>query len=363
MIAPLTVVLLLATAPGRTTPTAPAAPAADEPLRIRHTPVAEVLAGTDLVLRAQVTSSWKLGALVAHHRVAGESDFAKAPFEKSADGSYVATIRVPPEQRRPVEYYLTAAGTDGVESLPFASPMLPHPVIVQSTEGELEREAILDVYGRRRSRVSLSGEYVSYGRARVGDVTFPDSYYRAEADYLYRLFQGGSSVRIDTIRLGMGTLRGQVPSAYVSGDPFSQESARAGIDYGFSEVELSFHSLFGISAKLLLGGNARGFAPGGGARVRIGRPRGSRVELEGEYISEIGMSGSFRLIWDTVPGLPMSAGGQVTNIPGGPAGVRLIYGIGWELSDAVTLGAQLGYQARQSVGGGLTVGLSSAFAW
>jgi hypothetical protein len=347
-------------------PPAQSAPA-DAPLVVRHVPGAEVNAGADLVLRAQVTPAWRLQALVARWRYLGENDFRDAPFEKSAEGSFAAVLRVPIEERRNLEYFLVARAVDGKETVPFASAELPHPVIVQSSEDQLQREAVMDVYGRRRSRVGLFAEYVSY--IRLGSVqtttgeTFEDWYYRAEADYLYRLFEGVEAIRIDGIRVGMGTLRGAIPALYVPGTVTDETNVRVGIDYGFSEVDVSLHPLFGVSAKLLLGGNARGFAAGFGGKVRIGRPRGSRVELDAEYVGGIGFNATFRLAWDTVPRLPMSAAGQVTNVPGGPPGVRLLYRVDWELSEAFTVGGQLGYEARQSVGGGPSLGLAASFAW
>jgi hypothetical protein len=342
----------------------PQAPA--EPLQVRHTPAAEVNAGSDLVLHAQVTPAWRLQSLLARWRFAGETGWREAPFEKSAEGTFAAVIKIPRQQRQPVEYYVVARDTDGHEGLRFASPQAPQPVIVQSSQDELEREALLDVYGQKRSRVSLFGEYVSYvglGQTTVGGTAYEDWYYRAEADYLYRLFEGGSALRIDSIRVGMGTLRGGVPSLYVPDLGSSGPNTRVGLDYGFSEVDLSFHPLFGLSGKLTLGGNARGFAAGFGGKVRIGRPRGSRVELEGDYVSGIGFTGGFRLAWDTVLRVPMSAAAQVTNVPGGPPGVRLLYRVGWDITEAFSLNAQLGYEARLSVAGGPSLGAGASFAW
>src|SRR4051812_9791708 len=112
-----TSMLLLALAAAPATPAPPSA----EPLRVRHVPPAEVEAGTDLVLRAEVTPAWRLKALVAHWRYAGESTYRDAPFEKSADASFAATFKVPLEVRRPLEYYVTAEDTEGHVTPRFAS--------------------------------------------------------------------------------------------------------------------------------------------------------------------------------------------------------------------------------------------------
>jgi len=346
---------------------APTPPKAVTPLEVRHVPAAEVAAGTELVLRAQATPAWRLKSLLAHWRYQGEPSFRELPFEKSADNNFAAVIKVPPEARQPLEYYVTAEDTDGQTSPRFASPQLPHPVIVLSSEDQLQREAVLDVYGHRRSRVGLFAEYVSNLRLGTvktqGGTDYEDWYYRAEADYLYRLFEGVQGFRIDSLRVGMGTLRGAVPTPYLTLNPTDFTNTRVGLDYGFSEVDFAFHPLFGVSAKVLLGGNASGFAAGFGGKIRIGKPRASRVELEGEYVSGLGATGTFRLAWDTVPRVPMSAAAQVTNLPGGPAGVRLLYRVDWNVTEAVTVGGQLGYEARSVVGGGPSLGLAASFAW
>jgi hypothetical protein len=337
-----------------------------EPREVRHVPLAQVTAGTPFVLKAEVAPAWRLGALVAHYRSAGETAFREKAFELSADGSYAAVLPVEQEQRAPVEYFLTARDTEGVETVRFASPEAPHPVLIEVDQYALDREALIEVYGKRRSRVSAFAEYVDYGTRRVHGTRYDDSYYRVEADYLYRLFTQVGSLRIDSIRIGVGHLRARTPPFYTAPPPEGAEAwpaLRPGLDYGFSEVDVGFSPYFGLGVRLVLGGNATGFSAGFGGKVRIGRPAGARVELEGETTAGLGGSGTIRLVWDTVPRFPMSAAVQVTNVPSGPAGVRLLYSAGYQFSDSFTLGAQLGYQARESVGGGATLGLSASYGW
>ena len=352
--------LLLAQTPAAPPPPKPPA----EPLNVWHAPVAEVVSGTSLVLRAEVAPAWRLETLVAHSRAAGESTFQETAFELSADGTHAAVIPVPAEQRVPMEYYVTARDTDGVESVRFASAEKPYPVLIDVPHSLLEREALLEVYGQRRSQVGVFAEYVDYGPTRIADTRYVDRYYRVEADYLYRLFTQVGGLRIDSIRIGAGHLRAHTP-------PFGAALPEAGappeftpgLDYGFSEVDVSLHPLFGLGAKLVLGGNLSGFAAGIGGKLRIGRPHGSRAELEGEYTQGLGGTGTLRLAWDTVHRFPMSAAVQVTNVPTGPVGLRLLYRVSYQLTDAVLVGAQAGYQARTSIGGGPTLGLLTSYAW
>ncbi|HVG61108.1 MAG TPA: hypothetical protein VNA24_21285 [Hyalangium sp.] len=355
-------------------PQAPKAPGTPPPppppaLEVRHLPRAQVPSGKELVLEAEVTPAYRLGALVAHHRSAGETAFRETAFELKEASRYAAIIPVSPEQSTPLEYYLTARDTDGKESLRFASAELPHTVLIQVPDKELERSALLASYGHRRSRVSLFGEYVDFGSTRAGTVRYLDRYYRLEADYLHRLLTDVAGVRVDAIRIGVGHLRARVPPVQlpVPSDWPPLEGApptiRTGLDYGFSELDVALSSHFGFTSRLVLGGNAEGFAAGLGGQLRIGPTRGSRVELGAETISGLGTTGTVRLSWDTVTRVPMSAAVQVTNFPDGPTGVRLLYRADFEVSPTLTLGALVGYQARISISGGPTLGLASSYAW
>ncbi len=354
--------LLLAAQPPPAAAVSPRPP--PEPLAVHLVPVAQVPAGAELVLRAQVAPAWRLGALVVHHRTQGETAFRETAFELSAEGTHAAVIPVPAEQRLPLEYYVTARDTDGVESVRFASADAPYPVLIEVSSYALEREAQLRASGNRRSRVSAFAEYVDYGAQTLEGTRYADRYYRLEADYLYRLYTQVGGLQIDSIRIGVGHLRGSTPPFYqptIGG--VAQPQLRPGLDYGFSEVDVGFSSHFGIGLRLVLGGNASGFAAGFGGKVRIGRSQGSRGELEGEYVGGLGGTGTFRLVWDTVPRFPMSAAVQVTNVPSGPVGVRLLYRADYQVSEAFLIGVQAGYQARNSLGGGPTLGLVTSYGW
>jgi hypothetical protein len=343
-------------------PTTPATPSALEPLEVRHVPRAQALAGRPLVLEAEVAPAWRLGALVAHYRAAGETEYREVPFELSAEGPYVATLPVPDWQRVPVEYYLTARDREGVESVRFASAETPHPVLLEVPPALLEVDLLLERYRQRRSRVRLAAEYVDYGSLELEGTRYADSYYRVEADYLYRLLTFTGALRLDSIRIGVGSLRANTPPFPMPGQS-TPTAQRQGLDYGFSEVEATISPGFGLAARLLLGGNASGFALGVGGRIRIGRPYGSHAEIEAETTAGLGSAATLRLAWDTVPRFPMSAAVQVTNVPSGPFGVRLLYTVDHELAEGFMLSAQVGFQARSAVGGGPTLGLGASYGW
>jgi hypothetical protein len=333
------------------------------PLEVTHVPVAQVPVGRELRLEADVAPAFRLGSLVAHHRNAGETEFHETAFTLTEEGHYAAILPVPPGQHAPVEYYLTARDTDGQESAPFASAELPHTVLIQVPDRELELEALLALYDQRRSRVSFFSEYVDFGPSRTGTVRYLDRYYRLEVDYLHRLLTDVGGIRISSIRIGVGHLRARVPPERSANPLEPAPTVRTGLDYGFSELDVALSAHFGFTTRLVLGGNAEGFATGLGGQMRIGRERGAHVELGVETTSGLGTIGTVRLAWDTVERVPMSAAVQMTNFPDGPSGVRLLYHAQYEVSPALTVGALVGYQARISISGGPTLGLTSSFAW
>ncbi len=332
-------------------------------LRVEHLPVAEVQAGADVVLKAEAIPPWQLGELVVFHRRSGEQAFRRATFERSAEGHYVASIPTEDTRRTPVEYYLAARQVDGALSNRFASAETPHPVLVHLDEDAEEKNLLLAMEDYRRSRVGVFAEYVDYGQVKTPSLTYPDRYYRGEIDFRYLLYERLLFARVEHIRIGMGRMRGTTPYDLTLRDSLAKAPNQTGIDYGFSEVAWSFHPLFGGSTRMLLGGNDIGFSAGVGGKIRIGAEDGSRVELEGEVAGGIGASGAFRLAWNTVPKVPMSATVQLTNVPAGPVGMRFIYKADWQATDVFSIGAQVGYQARRAVGGGISFGLSSGVSW
>jgi hypothetical protein len=350
-------------------------PAAGPALELIHHPEVEAHPGYPIVLRVDTNAAWRVRALTAHFRTAGESEYRQVPLLRSAEGHFAAALPVPYDQQTRLEYHLTAQVDEALLPV-FASADAPHPVLVHVPPAQRARTAMLEAYAGRRSRGSFFSEVVNFGSldAEVlssGEVdaqrtSFPDWYYRGELDYLHRLFESLGPLRIDSIRIGMGHMRAMIPpeNALRPGPlPSGSQRQKPGLDYGFSEVEFSFVRGFGMAGKLLLGGNIDGFAAGGGARVRIGEALRSRVELEGEFIGGIGASGTFRLAWDTVPSFPMSAAVQLSNAPLGPWGVRVTYRADWELPSGFTVGGLIGYQARRAVRGGLSAGLATSVSW
>ena len=330
-------------------------------LIVRHLPPVEAKAGTELLLRADVTPAYRLAGLWVYSRRGDSGRYEAAAFGRDADGSYAVKLELPPREGV-LEYYLSAQELGQPARPVFASAEHPFQVLIHpDTEAE-ETRRWLGHTGGTRSRVDITADWVDYGRADIAGQRFADHYYRGEVAYRYAILDALGALRIDTIRLGVGTMRANVPpvggalEAYAAG-------GKAGLDYGFSEVAVGLSPWVGVTTRLIIGGNREGFAAGAGGMLRLGKAFGSRVELAAESTSGIGTSGTFRLCWVTVPRVPMSAAVQLTNVPTGVTGVRFVYSADFELFPSLTLGARIGYQARRSLGGGLSFGFGASYGW
>jgi hypothetical protein len=352
---------------------------ADAPPRLRHVPPAEVALGEALRVTVEVERGWKLEALDLHWRRPG-STWNTTPFGKTEAGGWAAVVPAAEVTPPTVEYFITSRDDGGPTVERFASAAAPHPVLVTPAEDEIERQERLLRYRGNRSRARAVGEWVDFGSHgnRAAGGTYRDRYYRAEAEYLYRIL-----TFVESIRLGVVRLRGDVPppGAFLRGA--SAEPARAtGMDYGYAEVALALTGLVGVTGRVLLGADDLGFATGAGASLRLGEATRAHLEVGGETIQRVGSDGFVRFAWDTVPRWPMSLTLHVTNEPaatrrlgasaapgtsqldqGAPAGVRAVWEVGYQLSRHVTLSARAGYQARVSTAGGPTIGAGLDVEW
>jgi hypothetical protein len=355
------------------------AESADDPPRVRHVPPSEVALGEPLRVEASVDRAFRLEALELHWRRAGGAWNATA-FGKTETGGWAAIVAAADVAPPAVEYFITSREA-GAEVERFASAASPHPVLVVPGDDHLERQERLSRYGGHRSRARTMGEWVDFGShgRSAGGAAYHDRYYRLEAEYLYRILTA-----IESIRLGMVRLRGDVPppGAFLPGR--TSDPVRAtGMDYGYAELTLALTEVVGVQARVLLGADDLGFATGAGATLRLGEPTRAHLDVGAETVKRVGFDGFVRFAWDTVPRWPMSLALHVTNEPaatlrpttapglpdaarldqGAPTGVRAVWEVGYELSREITVSLRTGYQARVSTAGGLTLGAAVDVGW
>ena len=89
----------------------------------------------------------------------------------------------------------------------------------------------------------------------------------------------------------------------------------------------------------------------------------SHIAVGAEYLADAGSARYFRLGWGTVPGVPMAATVEVTNLPVSyrNVGVRLFYDVARDIGAGVRLGVRVGYAARDQTIAGFTSGAAATW--
>lgn len=310
---------------------------------VRHVPPADGIAGSPIALVAEAPPDTP--KLVAHVRPTGARTWQDLELVRRDDGSWVAVV--PPELVAPpgLEYFITA-GKDIV----FATEAWPHALEVHVPDEAARRARDLLRSHAHRSRIHTGGEYVTYGKTSVQGMALPDNYYRFDADFAYRLW----TYPVEEIRVGYTRLLGTTGAMCSSGPCAADAGFKVG---GFFEVGLAPIEGIRFDARVIVLA-ATTFQVGGRLEARLGTMDGTHIAAGTEYLDSVGAAGYFRLGWATVPGLPMAATVEVTNLPSSDRdpGVRLFYDIARDVGGGLRLGLRVGYAARTAEVAGFTGG-------
>ena len=320
-------------------------------------------------MRAEVTAAERLATIVLHYRHAGESQYRAAPFARSGDPAGGWTAVIPAAEMSPgvIEYYLASTGSSGSETLDFASPSDPHPVIVVGESEQRWRRALLAFHYGNRSRFQGAFEWVDFGGRNVvvdaegkkGDIR--DHYWRVEADYTYRILAW-----IYSIRLGVGLIRGDTYGLggfdAMGQRQYLQIKDPVGLTYGFAEVRFRLSRIARLDLRTTLGAGPLHFDGGAGGTLIIGDEPGTHFAVGVDGVTSVGTRGFLRLGWNTVPRVPMSFTIEVTNLPFNQnVGGRVFLSAGYRFSRYFSASAYLGYATRDFRIGGPGVGLNTSF--
>ncbi|MSP17782.1 MAG: hypothetical protein EXR73_14450 [Myxococcales bacterium] len=352
-------------------------PAHAEAPRFVHVPPAEAAPGQAVAIEALIERAWT-GTLELRFRQMGAVEWQHDPFGRIGEGDfYLATIPAVVVAAPGFEYYVASTVADDVAVVPasrwhFATPDNPHRVQVHESRAAIMRRRELERVGNRRARARVAAEWIDFGAQRFGDLTLADRYYRVDADFTYRVLR----FPLYSLRFGYTRLRGDTP-AFVGGVPGPADDTTrcggeddqpdcndvlpAGFDGGWFETRFRVTSLIDLDLRGIAAATATTIHPGFRVEARIGPESGSHVAFGTEGIADTGSSWYMRLAWDTVPRLPMAATIEITDLPSEnrKSGVRLVYDIGYQLSDGLRLGLRAGYQARESLVGGVSAGLGA----
>ncbi len=214
---------------------------------------------------------------------------------------------------------------------------------------------------RGRSRASSRLDWMSFWLDHTRD-----QFWRFESDFQYSLRAGV----LDSFRMGVGMFKGiGGPTDLL--DALEFKGSERNINYGFAEIGLTPHELFGISARLLAGTYDAGDQReplasifGGSVEMRLGKLAGTRLYGGFQATEHIGNEFWLRVAIAELARIPMEASVVVTDLPvGADYGVSLGYGIGWQASDLFALMLRVGWNARTINHSGLTVGTGVVFTW
>lgn len=313
---------------------------------IRHVPPSQIEAGTSAELVFDAPSSTP--TLVAFVRPVGATGWQDIELVRRDDDHWVAAVPATLVTPPGLEYYVVS----GKEPV-FAAPEWPHRVLVVVPEDEERRSRDTIRAHAHRSRIHTAGEWVDYGHTNVMGTRLADQYYRFDADFSYRLW----SYPLEEIRVGYERLLGDTQAQMCPGTTPCTEQAGFKVG-GWFEVGLAPIEGIRFDARAIVFAAQDGFNPGGRLEARLGTLEGSHVAVGGEYMASVGADGYFRLGWATVPGVPMAATVEVTNLPASnrDPGVRLYYDVAHDIGGGVRLGIRVGYAARTQQVAGFTGG-------
>jgi hypothetical protein len=323
---------------------------------IEMLPLTAASAGRSVELAARARVPNDLRGLILHVRSLEASGYHSIAMELDARGH--ARARSPAELVKPpgIAYFIVAVDSEGHGSAALGSPSQPKIAVVRgAVRARVRRE--------RATRVRFSSELVSF------DGTSGRDYYLVnEGDFLYRVRHG----LLYGVRMGYGNLRGEGGSVEQL-DVQRLEPSPAGFSYGFFEIELELHRLFGAAMRGTLGlgrpddprSQRDGITGGFQARARIGEAEGPHLMLAGELMPEIGQRAYLALVWEAIERLPMTTEIVVTDQPvnSDELAVRLIFEAGYRFTDRITVSLRPSYQLRTIRHAGPGIGMAATFDW
>jgi hypothetical protein len=326
---------------------------------VHHAPVSAVTSGSDLQVSADIDDPHLVREARLLYRGAG-GKLGVAIFQRSVGGKYVAVIPaavvVPPA----LAYTIEVEGVDGATRPAFADREALHPVQVTEDRTDLRERALEDKVSGRRSVVTTSGEYVSFGRttgqpqcaagAPCDPVVVDDQYWRVEGKYTYRPLR-----TIAEFSIRGGVVRGTSMSE-------AAERQEVGLNYGAPSVRFRLADAWHLEAEALASITEVGFSIGTGASLLIGDPYGSKfvggfeaIGLTREtyfgsrFFTRVDIAAHERVLIAPIV--------EITDFPHADRfGVRLLADATAHLGGGFAAGLRGGYQAREAASGGPTLG-------
>jgi hypothetical protein len=327
--------------------------------RVHHAPVSSAKAHEDLRILAAIDHAERLrAASVVYRTTRGDIKVVPLLRADAPDATHVGVIPAEDVLAPGIAYSIEVERRDGPREATFAARDDMHPVLVIDDHMDVRERAALKRLGSRRSLVTATGEYASFGSSCGGSSTCApgqtpaaDYFWRAEAGYTYRPLRTVSEFGIK-----IGVVRGDVGKGTV------------GINYAEPWVRFRMADAWHIEFAVITSVTEIGFSIGGGTALVMGDPYGTRLTLGAE---EVGFSSTYfgsrmyaRLDILVKEGITVGPAIEVTDMPHASSfGVRLVGDASVALPRGFAIGARAGYQARRSVSGGVGLGGTLSYAF
>lgn len=320
---------------------------------IGHVPPASAPPGEPLVLSFRVTAAGALKQAVVYWRELSGAAWHPAPIQLSSVGKWEAEIPASAMDDPGIAYYITAVSVAGDVSQVFASPDLPHPVLVRgSPMTVLEREH-LAALGGHRSELQVGAAYYDYVVAGVskGKPNSGPRFYEASLRYRFWVLNN-----VEYFELGVSRIDGRGDDA--QGPLANPAGVPTGFLHGWAQLGIRPHEKFGVSGRLVIGADESGFRMGGAAIFRIGSPLATHLRMDVGATLGVGWHVLTGLHLTTLPKLPVDFEAIITNEPDNSyrTGEMVRLRVGRQFTPMFLAGLLASYQAREGpdhgVGGG-----------
>jgi hypothetical protein len=337
--------------------------------RLHHAPPAVAEAHEDLLIEAEIVHSEQVRRALLVYRTAADAALREVEFRRGLE-HYVAAIPADHVRWPWIAYAIEIERLDGSKLPIFATRAQPHRVEVPEDLMDVRERALFERLSGRRSVVSTSGEYVSFGHSETDQIdpstgiTRPievaDNFYRLEASYTYRPLR-----LITEFSLKIGVLRGHSPVPVEEGDQQNSEDRfKVGLNYGAPTVRIHLADIWHLEGEFLTSVTEVGFSVGAGGAVLVGDPYGSKLTLGFESIQVFGTRFYSKMDIRGPARLTVAPMIELTNMPHANSyGLRLLGEVTIDAGRGFGVGLRGGYQARLATSGGPTGGATLSYAF
>jgi hypothetical protein len=354
-------------APAATPPgTANAAPNVSRvDARVHHVAPSSATAHEALRIQADIEDPHLAKEIVLAYRV-DDGAFKTVPF-LLANEHWIAEIPAEDMLAPSVSYTIEVVRHDGTRTSVFATREAPFRIGVAEDLTDTREGAWLNRVGGKRSEVTASADYVSFGntdRTSTLPSTTPggtpvtttsavrDAYFRTEARYTYRPL-----IAVIDFGVRIGIVRGNSPRPI-------PETESVGLNYGAAHGTFAIIDGLAVTVEALTSVTEVGFSGGGGVHVHIGDYFGEKLVIGVESIKTFGTRGYVRLDLARNDAWRVSPMIEVTDMPHAQhTGLRLIVEAAGKLGAGFALVGRVSYQARDFHSGGPGAGLGLSYSF